>query len=63
MDRVGTQERIGYRVDRDEQMTGIPMELTEFPWEREWESEFDRNGNENYSTGMGIRQFPLEGKK
>jgi hypothetical protein len=29
------------------------MGPTEFPWVREWESEFDRNGNGNYSTGMG----------
>jgi hypothetical protein len=29
------------------------MEPTEFPWEREWESEFDRNWNGNYSTGIG----------
>jgi hypothetical protein len=27
------------------------MGPTEFPWEKEWKSEFDRNGN--YSTGMG----------
>jgi hypothetical protein len=39
------------------------MEPTEFPWEREWESEFDRNGNGNYSTGMRIGQFPFDGKK
>jgi hypothetical protein len=32
-----------------------------FPWEREWESELDGNGND--STGMGIGQFPLKGKK
>jgi hypothetical protein len=49
MDRMGTQERIGYRVEnRDERKTRIFME---FPWEKE--SEFDRNGNGNYSTGMG----------
>jgi hypothetical protein len=30
-------------------------------WEREWESELDGNGND--STGMGIGQFPLKGKK
>jgi hypothetical protein len=32
---------------------GIPTGPTEFPWEREWESAFDRNENGNDSTGMG----------
>jgi hypothetical protein len=47
MDRMGTQERIGYRVEMSERR--------EFPWEREWEweSEFDSSGNGNYSTEMG----------
>jgi hypothetical protein len=51
---MGTQERIGYRVDMSERWG--------FPWERAWESEFDRNGNGNYSTGMrgnGNRKFPI----
>jgi hypothetical protein len=47
MDRMGIQERIGYRVE----MSGRQG----FPWEREWESELDGNGNGNGndSTGMG----------
>jgi hypothetical protein len=43
---------------------GIPMGPTGpmgFRWEREWESEIDGNGND--STGMGMGQFPLKGKK
>jgi hypothetical protein len=39
---------------RDERKTGIPMGPTGpmgFPWESEWESELDGNGND--STGMG----------
>jgi hypothetical protein len=33
------------------------------PWEREWESELDGNGNGSDRTGMGMEQFPLKGKK
>ena len=51
MNRIGTQERIGYRVEMSERRGSHGR--TEFPWEREWESDFDRNGNGNYSTGMG----------
>jgi hypothetical protein len=39
---------------RDERKTGTPMGPMGFPWEREWESELDGNGND--STGMGIGQ-------
>jgi hypothetical protein len=35
----------------------------EFPWEWEWDSELDGNADGNDSTGMGIGQFPLKGKK
>jgi hypothetical protein len=51
MDRMGTQEKIGYRVEMSERRDSHGP--TEFPWEREWESEFDRSGKRNYSTGMG----------
>jgi hypothetical protein len=40
---------------RAEGKRGIPMGptgLMGFPWEREWESELDGNGNGNERTGM-----------
>jgi hypothetical protein len=49
---------------RYERKTGITTEPMRFPWEREWESELDGNGND--STGMrgnGNRTVPLKGKK
>jgi hypothetical protein len=65
MDRMGTQERIGYRVEMSERRG--------FPW-NPWNSHGKGNGNLSLTEmgmeitrreweGMGIGQFPLDGKK
>jgi hypothetical protein len=59
---MGTQERIGYRIEMSERR-GFPWDPRNSHGKGNGNPEFDRNGNGNYSTGMGIGQFPLEGRK